>query len=273
MKPGHAASPLDLVRIPWRQRELLRQMVRREVVGRYRESVGGLAWSFLHPLLMLAVYTLFFGYVLQTRWPKGDGGQAEFALILFSGLTVHGLLSECINRAPGLILGNVAYVKQVVFPLEILPLVALGSALFHTLVSLLLIVLAIPLLGGAWHWTILLLPLMLLPLCLLSAGVAWFLAAAGVYLRDVAQLTQIISSILLFMSPVFFSIQAVPEAIRPLFQINPLTYLIEDTRNVLLWGQLPDWGTLAVWTAACATVAWAGFAAFQKARSGFSDVI
>jgi lipopolysaccharide transport system permease protein len=262
-----------MVRGAWRQRELLRQMVRREVVGRYRESIGGLAWSFLHPLLMLGVYTVFFGTILKTRWPQGNGGQMEFALVLFAGLTVHGLLSECINRAPGLILGNVAYVKQVVFPLEILPLVALGSALFHALISFLALLVFLPLAGSGWQWTLVFLPLVLLPLCLLSAGIGWLLAALGVYLRDIAQITQVISSILLFLSPVFFSLQAVPEPLRPLFLLNPLTYLIEETRNVLIWGNIPDLALLSVYTLACAVLAWLGFVVFQKSRAGFSDVI
>ena len=269
----HSVSPAYMVRSTWSHRELLRQMIRREVLGRYRESVGGLAWSFLHPLLMLGVYTIFFGSILQTRWPQGSGGQMEFALVLFAGLSIHGLLAECINRAPGLVLGNVAYVKQVVFPLEILPLVALGSALFHALISLLALLAFLPLTGGGWQWTMIFLPLVLVPLCLLSAGVAWLLAALGVYLRDIAQITQVISTILLFLSPVFFSLQAVPESLQPLFLLNPLTYLIEETRNVLIWGVPPDALRLAGHTLLGATAAWFGFAAFQRARAGFSDVI
>jgi len=122
----------------------------------------GLAWSFLNPLLMLIVYTFVFGVVFKARWGVAGGeSKVDFAIVLFVGMIVHGLFAECINRAPGLILSNVNYVKKVIFPLEILPVIAMGSALFHTLASMVVLLGVILFLGSGISWTILFFPMVL----------------------------------------------------------------------------------------------------------------
>ena len=131
-----SASPRELGASLWRNRSLIVASVKREVLGRYRGSVMGILWSFFNPLFMLAVYTFVFSVVFQARWGGGTGSKTEFALVLFAGLMMFTLFAECTNRAPSLILSNVNYVKKVVFPLEILPAVALLSAMFHMLISL-----------------------------------------------------------------------------------------------------------------------------------------
>ena len=135
-------------------------MVRREVVGRYRGSMMGLLWSFLNPILMLAVYTFVFSEVFKAKWGTGsDETKADFALILFVGMIVHGIFAECVNRAPSLILSNVNFVKKVVFPLEILPWVAMGATLFHATVSVAVWALFFVIIKGYLPWTIVFLPL------------------------------------------------------------------------------------------------------------------
>lgn len=259
---------------PWQHRSLIWQLVRREVVGRYRGSVGGLLWSFLNPLLLLAVYTFVFGTVFRSRWsPDGDENPLDFALILFVGMIVHALFAECVNRAPRLILDNVNFVKRVVFPLDVLPWVAMGATLFHTAVSLFVWMVAFVIVHGALPWTALWLPLVLLPLVVLTVGVAWFLAATGVYLRDVAQTTGILTAVLMFVSPVFFPITAIPEEWRGLVAASPLTFPIEQARAVLVWGRSPDFAGLAVYAVVALAVALAGLAWFQKTRRGFADVL
>ena len=156
---------------PWKHRALILQMVRREVVGRYRGSVMGLLWSFLNPILMLAVYTFVFSEVFKAKWGVGSNeSKADFALILFVGLIVHGVFAECVNRAPGLILSNVNFVKKVVFPLEILPWVAMGATLFHAAVSVGVWALFFVIIKGYLPWTIVFLPLVALPLVLGTLG-------------------------------------------------------------------------------------------------------
>lgn len=259
---------------PWKHRSLIGQLVRREVLGRYRGSAMGLLWSFLNPLLLLVVYTLVFSGIFRSRWsPTGDEGRVDFALILFVGMIVYALFAECVNRSPRLILDNVNFVKRVVFPLEILPWVAMGGTLFHTAVSLLVWCAAFLLLRGYLPLTALWLPFVLLPLVLLTMGVSWFLASTGVYLRDVAQTTAILTSVLLFLSPVFYPASALPEAWREILHLNPLTFPIEQARRILVWGQTPDFSALAAYSIAALAVALLGLAWFQKTRRGFADVV
>lgn len=273
----HAAqptSPVAMIKSLWRNRNLIVQMTRREVVGRYKGSVLGLAWSFFTPILMLAVYTFVFSVVFKARWgTDGDESKTQFALVLFVGMIVHGLFAEVLNRAPGLILSNVNYVKKVVFPLDVFPVIAMGAALFHASISLAVLLIAFALFNGYLHWTIIFIPVVLLPLVILTLGVAWIVASLGVFLRDVGQTVGIITTMMLFLAPIFYPITALPEEIRPWIMANPLTFIIEEARGVVILGRMPEWTGLGIYTVAATAVAWAGFAWFQKTRKGFADVL
>ncbi len=273
----HAAPPTSLNALSkslWRNRQLIFQMTKREVVGRYKGSVMGLAWSFFNPVLMLVVYTFVFSVVFQSRWHMdGDESKTQFAVVLFVGMIVHGLFAEMLNRAPALILSNVNYVKKVIFPLEILPVVSLGAALFHSLISIGVLLLAFVLFNGYLHWTTIFVPVVLLPLIILSLGFSWMLASLGVFLRDVGQIVGIVTTVMLFLAPVFYPIAALPEQFRPWLMANPLTFIIEQAREVVIWGHMPDWFGLGIFTLVATAVAWLGFAWFQKTRKGFADVL
>ena len=273
----HAAQPTSLVALIeslWRNRHLIVQMTRREVVGRYKGSALGLAWSFLTPILMLAVYTFVFSVVFKARWgTDGDESKTQFALVLFVGMIVHGLFAEVLNRAPGLILSNVNYVKKVVFPLDVLPVIAMGAALFHASISLAVLLIAFALFNGYLHWTVIFIPVVLLPLVILTLGVAWIFASLGVFLRDVGQTVGIITTVMLFLAPIFYPVTALPEEVRPLIMANPLTFIIEEARGVVILGRMLEWTGLGIYTLAATAVAWAGFAWFQKTRKGFADVL
>ncbi len=267
-------SLLSLIRSWWSHRQLIAQMTKREVIGRYKGSVLGLTWSFFNPILMLAVYTFVFSVVFKARWGMGEEEtKSQFAMVLFAGLIVHGLFAEVLNRAPNLILSNVNYVKKVVFPLEILPGIAMGAALFHSLVSLFVLLVALFMTNGFLHWTVILIPLVLLPLVILILGLAWMLASLGVFLRDVGQTISILTMVLLFLSPIFYPVTALPAEFRDWIMANPLTFIIEQARAVLIWGQFPDWIGLAVYIVISTTFAWLGYAWFQKTRKGFADVL
>lgn len=268
-----SVSPREMIASFWRNRILIKAMVAREVTGRYRGSVFGILWSFFNPVLMLAVYTFVFSVVFKARWSAGSDSKTEFALLLFAGLIVFNLFAECINRAPSLILSNVNYVKKVVFPLEILPWIALGSAMFHALISLGVWFLAYFILFGVPHVTILLLPVVILSMLLFIIGLSWGLASLGVYLRDVSQFTGIITTVMLFLSPIFYPASSLPEKYRHLLMVNPLYPTIEQTREVLFWGKVPNMTILAVYLLGAALVAWLGFVWFQKTRKGFADVL
>ena len=272
----HAAQPTSLAALArslWSHRDLIMQMTRREVVGRYRGSVMGLAWSFFNPILMLVVYTFVFSVVFKAKWGMGDENKYSFAIALFVGMIVHGLFAEMVNRAPGLILSNVNYVKKVIFPLEILPVIGMGAALFHTLISLVVLLAAILLINGSLAWTALFFPLIILPLLIATLGAAWFLASLGVFVRDVGQTVGIFTTVLMFISPVFYPISALPEKFQIWLMLNPLTFIIEQSRAVMIFGKLPDWAGLGIYTAASLAMAWAGYWWFQKTRKGFADVL
>ena len=274
----HAAQPTSLMSLAkslWRNRQLIVQMTKREVVGRYQGSAFGLAWSFLNPVFMLVVYTFVFSEIFKSRWGGvgGDDSKTQFAIVLFVGMIVLSLFSEVLNRAPGLILSNANYVKKVVFPIEILPVIAMGAAFFHSLISLGVLLAAFVLFNGYLYWTAVFFPLVLLPLIILTMGLAWMLASLGVFLRDVGQTIGIITTVLIFLSPVFYPVTAVPERFRPFIMANPLTFIIEQAREVLIWGRLPNWLGLGAYTLAAVAIAWAGYAWFQKTRKGFADVL
>ncbi len=274
----HATQPTSLLALSkslWRNRQLILQMTKREVVGRYKGSAMGLTWSFFNPVFMLVVYTFVFSEIFKSRWSGigGDDSKTQFAVVLFVGMIVISLFSEVVNRAPGLILSNVNYVKKVVFPIEILPVIAMGAALFHSLVSLGVLLAAFGLFNGYLQWTAIFIPLVLLPLVILTLGFAWMLASLGVFLRDVSQTIGLITTVLMFLAPVFYPIGAVPERFRPFIMANPVTFIIEQAREVLIWGHLPNWLGLALYTLVAIVIAWLGYALFQKTRKGFADVL
>lgn len=273
----HATQPTSLLSLGkslWRNRQLIVQMTKREVIGRYRGSAMGLAWSFFNPIFMLVVYTFVFSQIFKARW--GGGGyesKLQFAIVLFVGMIVLSLFSEALNRAPRLILSNVNYVKKVVFPIEILPVVAMGAALFHSIISLSVLLVVSTSFNGYLHWTAALFPLVLLPLVILTLGLTWILASLGVFIRDVSQTIALLTSVLMFLSPVFYPISAVPEKFRPIIMANPITFIIEQAREVLIWGHAPNWLGLGMYTIVATVIAWLGFVWFQKTRKGFADVL
>lgn len=269
-----SVSLMAMVTDLWLNRRLITQMTQREVIGRYKGSMIGLLWSFLNPVFMLLVYTFMFSVVFKARWGGGeDQSMSQFAVVLFVGMIVHGLFAEVLNRAPGVVLSNANYVKKVIFPLEILPVINMGAALFHSLISIVVLLVAFVIFNGFLHWTAIFTPLVLLPLMIFTLGLAWILASLGVFIRDVGQTVGILTTAMLFISPVFFPVTALPEALRPWMMANPLTFIIEQAREVLVWGRLPDWEGLGVYTLAAVIVAWAGYVWFQKTRKGFADVL
>ncbi len=255
-------------------RDLLRQFTRREIEGRYRGSYLGIVWSMILPLMMLGIYTLVFTVIFKSQWGSGnEGSKAQYAMIIFAGLIAFNTFSECINRASGLIVGNVNYVKKVIFPLEVLPVVALGTALFHALISVGILIVASLLLLQTFSVTIVFLPLVALPLIGLCLGLGWFFASLGVYVRDTAYAVSVALQVLFFLSAVFYPVTAVPDFLRPLMYLNPLTAIFENFRRVLVWNLPPDWGPWLTGTMLSGIVMLLGYTWFMKTKSGFADVI
>ncbi|MGF6570699.1 lipopolysaccharide transport system permease protein [Paraburkholderia sp. GAS333] len=267
-------SPVALVKSIVRHRQLLVELAWRETIGRYKGSMFGLLWSLLIPLMMLGIYTFVFSEIFKSRWGAGSyTSKSAFAVILFAGLIIFNMFSECVSRAPGIVLSNQNFVKKVVFPLEILPCVTVLSALFHALVSM-VVLLVFEFIGfGFIPATALLAPLIIIPFVLFVLGVTWWLSATGVYLRDIGQTIGIFITGLMFVSPIFFPLSSFPERWRFLANFNPLTYPIETMRSLVVLGQPLEWDSWAKYVTFAVVFAWFGFAWFQKARRGFADVL
>lgn len=262
--------PLALV---WRQRVLLRRMTWREISARYRESVLGTIWAVINPLLMLAIYTFVFGYMLKSKWPGQGDNKLLFAVTLFAGLIVNTLFAETVNNSTKVIVDNANYVKKVVFPLEMLPLVVLGTALFHAAVSFGILLVANELVGTGLHWTMLLLPLVVAPIVLATAGVAWMLASLGVFLRDASQIVGFVTAFMMFLSPIFYPLSAFPPTLQKWLFLNPLTLPVVQVRQVVINAALPAWRELAISYAVGLIVAAVGLWWFERTRQGFADVV
>ena len=269
----YRADPLYIPGSIVEHRFVIGQLAKREILGRYRGTVLGLLWSLVTPLLLLAVYTFVFGTILQVRWVSQSGGNAEFAAILFSGMLVHGILAECLTQASTLIVANPQYVKKVVFPLEALPWVTVISAFFQGVISTGILLAYLFFVQGGIPWTAVLFPIPLFVLAFVCIAAGWLISATAVYLKDIAQMMGLLSTVLFFMAPILYPKTALPVEFQNLLYLNPLTYIIEQFRAVVLWGQLPNWNGLALYGIASVAVAWMSLAWFQKTRKGFADVL
>jgi len=259
---------------PFRFHSLIAQFVRRDVLGRYRGSLLGLGWSFLTPLLMLGVYSFVFVGVFKARWPgieQGDG--VFFAIRVFCGLVVFNFVAEILSRSPTVITEQPNLVKKVVFPLDALPVVTVGSALFHFLLSMLVLLVGVVAVQGFVPLTALALPLVFLPLLVQMLGLGWFLAGLGVYVRDIGPVMGMVSSLLMFLSPVFYALTAVAEPMRGVMLWLPTTPVIENFRRLLFDGLWPDWQALALHALIALLTVILGALFFGASRRGFADVL
>jgi lipopolysaccharide transport system permease protein len=257
----------------WRNHSIIRSLIRREIESRFRGTFGGVLWYVFNNLAILALYTLVFGIVFDVRWPGSVPTTGDFALRLFVGLILFNLVAEALNRAPTLILSNPNFVKKIVFPLEVMPLVSVGAALYNTGIAFLVLVAAILVLGHPLNWTILLAPLALVAVLPWLLGVCWMLASLGVYVRDIGQVMPLITTALLFLSPVFFPISALPPPVQSIVMFNPLTAPINAARDLILNGIVPDPVPLLVSLAIGLVLAWLGLKWFKLTKRGFADVL
>lgn len=269
-------NPIEISRSLYRNRELIWNLTKREINSTYRGSFLGALWTIIVPIMMMLLYTLVFSVILQAKWDIGTSPttpKSEYALILYAGLTAFNVFGTVINRAPGLVLAVPNYVKKVVFPLEILPIVILGSSLFTCLINVVLILIGSLLVYHRISLTIWLMPLLLLPLIFLSLGLGWFLSSLGVFIRDISQATSIFVQILFFITPIVYPANLVPSNLGFFLTLNPLAMIIDGFRRSLLWGEMFDWKTWGIVTLISIIIAILGSAWFSVTKRGFADVI
>lgn len=271
---NESISPIALLKIVLRHWELIKRMIWRDVVARYKGSFFGFIWSFFNPFLMLGIYTFVFAIVFQARWGgEQNGFETNFTVVLFVGLIFHAFFAEVIGRAPNIITQNENYVKKVIFPLEILPIIYVGSAVFTATVSFVVLVFVYFLLVGLPYWTVLYAPITFMPFIPLTLGMGWILSSLGVYLRDINQIIGSLITALLFLSPVLYPVSTLPQKIQLIIYLNPLTFPIEQARAVIIFNQNPDWSGTAIYSLVSCLICYTGYVWFQKTRKGFADVI
>lgn len=249
-------------------------LVVQDLAVKYRGTLLGRAWPLLLPLLLLAIYGFVFGAVFRARWPGlAEGDHLGFALNLFLGLLLHGLLAETVGQAPTLLQRNANFVRKIVFPLPVLVAVPLGSALFHMVLGVLLVCVVNGIWGSGWHWQVLGLPVILAPYVLLLYGIALAFTAMGVYLRDLAQIVSMLVLLLLFTGTVFFPRTMVPEVLSGIVDYNPLSWPVEAMRGAVLHGQWLEPSKLGMYSLASLLALVLGAWCFRVLRPGFADVL
>lgn len=268
-------SPRAMLASLLRHRYLVGQLARRSVRSSFGGSAGGFAWVIAKPLLMLAVYTFVFGYVFKSRFFRGADAHDpfEFALALYAGLSAFSVFADLLGKAPGLIVSNANFVKKVIFPIEMLVVAEFVAAVFHYAVGMAIFVPLMLVHYGSLPWTALAAPLVVAPLFLMTLGVGWFVASLGVFLRDIGQVVPIVVTVMMFLSPIFFPIEALPEGVRAWVVLNPVTWAVEHLRAAFFLGRLPHATGVIVQYALGLMVFWLGWAWFRKTQRGFADVL
>ncbi|MEA9556931.1 ABC transporter permease [Xanthomonas nasturtii] len=266
-------SPLAPYLSLFRHRQLIWELCKRDVTGKYRGSLGGTFWAFLNPLLMLAIYSFVFGYIFKSRWSGSGVTETHFAVVLFSGLIFGNFFSECLSRAPVLITSNPNYVKKVVFPLEVLTWVVVGTSVFHALISFMVLLIAMLLTGASMSVTALLFPFIMILFLPMASGVTWLISALGVYFRDAQQIMAVVSTALVFLAPIFYPRSSLPQDYQWLPMLNPLTFVVEAGRGVALWNTLPEVTHVLLYFLVSSLVCWFGWLGFNATRRGFADVL
>lgn len=269
LSQNHPAQMFLMLR---RHHHLILQLIKRDILSKYRGSFAGLLWLVLAPLLMLGLYTLVFSVFMRVHWP-GVTNNLMYSLLIYVGLIILNFFTECISRSTTMIVINESFVKKVVFPVEIYPWVIVGAALFHAMVNTLILTVFCFLLLGEVNSTILLLPVLFLPLVLFTLGVSWFLCSAGVYIRDIAHAMTFILQVVMYLSPVFYSVSMLPEMFQKILLLNPLAFIIEQARSLVIFGKLPQWQHLGIFFIVSMCIAYLGFWGFQKTKDGFADVL
>lgn len=273
----HYLNPAKLFGLLLKHRDLVWQLTYRNIAQEVKGSYLGILWTLINPLLMLTVYAVVFGVIFGARFPESPNpGPVDYVLGLFLGLTLYSLVADMLAFAPRLILGNPNYVKKVVFPLEVLPAAATGAALYRFCVTLVLLLLGVLLFGEGLTWHAILFPIAAFPVVLIALGLTFLASGLGVFFRDLAQITGVLSMILLYASGVFYAAVKVKEFAPDIWvwlQWNPILLSIESCRRVLLWGMLPEpWHVIYSWIFGL-VMCLVGYACFSKLRPSFADVL
>lgn len=254
-----------------KNRELIVQIAKRNIYTKYKGSVLGICWSFLTPLFLLTIYTFVFGYVFKTRW--GDGGIGSYPVILFSGLIFHFFFTEVLATSTQLISSNGNYVKKVVFPLGVLVISNYLSLFFSFLISFGLLMIAVIVTGGSFLNTILAFAIVVPPFIILTIGLSYLFSSVGVFIRDIVHVVNLSATILLFASPILFPVESLPDIVKTIVYINPISYVVSDFRAIIFGMGSFSFAGYVSYTGCAIIILFIGKSVFNKLSKGFSDVV
>jgi lipopolysaccharide transport system permease protein len=260
------------VRTIVRNRRLIRSMARRDILARYRGSLGDVFWTVLNPLLLMLTYFFVFGVVLHARF-GADQSSTGFALYFLAGMLPWLAFSEPVGRSPHVILEHRNFVKKLIFPLETLPVNQVVAGFVTELFALAVFVIALIILRGAVPASVVWLPVILIPQLLFTLGMCWFLAALGAFVRDLGQIMGFLLTLWFFVTPICYSEASLPKAALPLLAANPLFTLVGAYRAIFLENRAPDLRALTWLWVLSLVVFLCGHAWFHKLRKTFADVI
>ena len=268
----HDGAPLRSAFMLWQRRHLIGQLVRREVLGRYRGSLLGTLWMVLLPVFSVLVYTVVFGLILKQRWPGLESNEWTYPLVIWAGLAVFNAFAEVVQRATTVIAAQPNLVKKVVFPLDILPVMLVGTSMLPLLLSMLAVTVGVVLCRGEMPNLVMLVLTLGLFLIWLQ-GIAWFLAGVGTFLRDLGPMVQAICPLILFVTPIFYPISMVPEQYRLWFWANPLCVMVETLRSALLHSTMPPIWAMVGCVLVCLLTWQLGSLVFARLRCEMADVV
>lgn len=267
-----AHHPAAALRRLWGYRFLVEQLVRKELRAKYRKSALGLAWLVLSPVLLVSAYTLVFGVLLQVRW-GGAGTTLEFALVLHAGVMFYMFFYEVMVRSTTLLANHQSFVTKMVFPLDVFPAVVVIVATINFAVTLLVWILLSIVIRGEFPWGIAWMPLIFVPFTLFCAGLCWFFSALSVYKADLEHAMPMVLLMMMYLSPLLFPVERMPDAFRWVIALNPLTWVLEAARAALMHGSPPSLAVVGVGLALSIGVFWVGYRSFRGNQRGFADVL
>ena len=258
------------------EKEIIKQLIVRDISLKYRGSKLGIWWTAINPLLMLAVYTLVFSQVFKARWGINTDetqGPIYFGLNIFCGLIIFNLFAECTIKSPNLICSNPNFVKKIIFPISTLGVTIVGSALIQSAINCLVLVIVQIVLTHNFQISTILIPIIWLPIALKCLGITWVLSVIGVYIKDIGQVVNPLTNMMMFLSPIFYPSEALPEKIRWLTSVNPLTFGIEETRNAIIKGQWTNAQDLIIQIIGSLVICQGGYWLLTKNKRYFGDLV
>jgi lipopolysaccharide transport system permease protein len=253
-------------------RSTIEAFVRRDIQGRYVTSVLGLSWAIVQPVVLLLLYTFVFSTVLKIRFGT-NGTTAGFAVYLFCGMLPWLAFAEGLSRSASVVLEQTPLIKKVVFPSEILPAYVVISALAMEFVGLVVLLAGVGLFYRGLGWPLLLLPLVIVLQFLFTMGLGWLLASLNVFLRDVGQLLGLALTFWMFVTPIFYPAELMPARFGWVLDVNPMFYVIQAYRDVVLEQRLPALGDVGALAGIALAAFIAGYWFFCRSKHAFVDVL